>query len=386
MEIIEETVLKIKRIIINFKKQPNRQYTLKFLNEKEQQVNKLREIFTKASAQLPKVDTKENNQYFQEALSLINSKKETVIVAIPEESEEGNSSEEENLREEEEEEHEFEMATAAQKKEFIGMCASIIRENYDGNPLSLEAFLDKIALIEELVEDNLVNTLISFIKSKLEGKAREALPENVTSINDIKVALKAKIKPENSKVIAGKIAALQVRSGNYPEFTKQAEALADALERSLVIEGISKQKATEMAIEQTVNVCRLNAKTDLVKAILASTAFTDPKEVVAKLVVEQSNENKEKQVLAFNTANRNTRGSYRGRNPHRNFSYNRQNNNNSNNGNYYYRGNYRGNNYRYNNTNNWNNNRGNFNRFSGRGAYVRNLNAETPQQELGDQN
>ena len=145
--------------------------------------------------------------------------------------------------------------------------------------------------------------------------AREALPDNINSIDDIIKALRARIKPDNSKVIAGRIAALHVRNGNFQEFSKQVEDLADALERSLVIEGITKVKAQEIAVEQTVSVCRLNARTDLVKSILASTPFSNPKEVVAKLVVEQTNEVKEKQVLAFrysNNANyQNDRCSYR---------------------------------------------------------------------------
>lgn len=87
---------------------------------------------------------------------------------------------------------ETEMATIDQKKSFISLCSGIIRENYDGNPLALESFLDKINLIQDLTEENLNSTFISFVKSKLEGKAREALPENVNTIESIKTALKIK--------------------------------------------------------------------------------------------------------------------------------------------------------------------------------------------------
>lgn len=144
-----------------------------------------------------------------------------------------------------------EMASIDQKKYFIGMCATILWENYDSNPLSLQSVLDKIDLIEDLTEANLTVTLISFIKSKLEGKARKALPDKVNTIDEIKTALKIKIKPDNSKVVAGKIAALQVRNINYADFAKQTEELADDIGRSIVIEGMTKTKAHEMAIEQT---------------------------------------------------------------------------------------------------------------------------------------
>ena len=105
----------------------------------------------------------------------------------------------------------------------------------------------------------------------MQGIAREALPYNVNSIDDIIKTLRARIKPDNSKVIAGRIADLHVRNGNFLEFWKQVEDLADALKRSLLTEGITKVKAQEMAVAQTVSVCRLKSRTDLVKSILAST-------------------------------------------------------------------------------------------------------------------
>lgn len=277
------------------------------------------------------------------------------------------------------------MATLDQKKSFVSMCANIIRDNYNGNPLALESFLDKVNLIQELTDENMTSTLISFLKSKLEGKARDSLPERVNSVDEIKNALKEKIKPDSSKVIGGKIAALQIKNNNYAEFTKQAEELADALERSLVIEGMTKAKAHEMAIEQTVSVCRLNTKSDLVKSILASTSFADPKEVVAKLVIEQTNESKERQVLAIHTHghnndnyNRNRFNNYRGNNSYRGANHRRgyshsfnssRGNNYNRNGNSYNRGNYRYNNNGHDNSNY-------------RGARTLTLNAEAPQQEM----
>ncbi|XP_067637011.1 kinesin-related protein 10-like [Eurosta solidaginis] len=296
------------------------------------------------------------------------------------------------------------MATSEQKKTFITMCASIIRENYSGDPLSLASFIDKIVLIEDLMEENLTNTFISFIKSKLEGKAREAIPNEVTTIQQIKDALKGRIKPDNSKVVARKIASLKVFNNNHTEFAKRVEELSDALERSLVIEGMTQEKAHEMAVEQTVNVCRLNTRSDLVKSILASTTFTDSKDVVAKMIVEQNNQTSERQVLAFrsryNRQNNSFRGNFRSNQYNRNnFSrynnnFNRNNNSNyrhNNNNNYGSRsnGNFRNNNSRPVNRNNSNNNSNNNNRRSNttNNASVRTLNANGPQERtLGDQN
>ncbi|GBP08212.1 hypothetical protein EVAR_73584_1, partial [Eumeta japonica] len=107
--------------------------------------------------------------------------------------------------------------------------------------------------MEDLTEENLKSTLITFLKSQLEGRARKTLPENVTTVEDIKMALKTKLKPDSSKIIVGKLSALSIKNNDYADFAKQAEDLADALKRSLIMEGITKNKAHEMTIQHTVS-------------------------------------------------------------------------------------------------------------------------------------
>lgn len=116
------------------------------------------------------------------------------------------------------------------------------------------------------------------------------------------------------------------------------------MKRALTLESIPQAKANEMAIEKTVELCRSNARSDLVKGILASTRFDDPKEVIAKYIVESRTETTEKQVLHFRKQNvRQNRGNgYRNQ---RSGNFNNQNNNGYQNNGYQNngRGNYRGN-------------------------------------------
>ncbi|XP_036322148.1 uncharacterized protein DDB_G0287625-like [Rhagoletis pomonella] len=170
----------------------------------------------------------------------------------------------------------------------------------------------------------------------LEGKAREAIPTVVNSVRQIKDALRNSIKPDNSKVVAGKIASLHVINKNYTDFAERVEELSDALEHSLIIEGMTQSKAHEMAVEQTVNVCRLNTRSDLVKSMLSSTTFSDSKDVVAKIIVEQNNQVKERQVYNNNGNNSryNNYGSrYNGKNFNNNINRSSGNNNRNNNSN-----------------------------------------------------
>lgn len=113
------------------------------------------------------------------------------------------------------------------------------------------------------------------------------------------------------------------------EFSEKAEALADDFRRALVMEGIPSEKANEMTIDKTVNICRSSARSDLVKSILASTDFENPKEVIAKFITEINAEKQEKQVLAYRSNQRNVQN-FRQNNNLRNFRHNNSNRPNNN--------------------------------------------------------
>lgn len=257
----------------------------------------------------------------------------------------------------------------------VSLISKLCPNNFSGDPLTLNSFITSIDLVVSVVGVNQPAIVFAYIKSKLTGKALEAIPDDVATVNGIKEALKAAIKPENSKVIAGKMSALRADNKNKTEFAKVAEELAEAFQRASISEGIPQAKSMEMAIDETIKMCRNNSKTDLVKGILAASKFDSPAEVVAKYLVESSNEIQEKQILAYramkknnyngnNGRGRRNNGYNNGRGNYNNNSNRYNNNNNNNNGcNSNYRGrngNYRGNNnnYRGNNRNNNNNNQG----------------------------
>lgn len=248
---------------------------------------------------------------------------------------------------ESESEHSKIINMAMSSTDFLAIASRTINHNYDGNPLALQAFINSIEMLKEIVPANLEAFFAKFVKSKLEGKAEESIPDNPQNVDVIIASLRQHIKPDNSKVVAGRLLALSSDRAKLTDFTEQAEMLADALQRSLIIEGITQSKAREMTIEKTVELCRNSTRSDLVKSILAATKFDSPKEVVAKYVVEANTEEKEKQVLQFKAQNK--RGYNRGRGQYKNQKFN--------------------NGYQKNGQNNYNNN-SNFrgrNKFRGRG-------------------
>lgn len=264
------------------------------------------------------------------------------------------------------------MVNEQTKPEFLKLAASIINYKYDGNPTKRDGFIADIELVVDVAERQNVPTCLKFIKSKLEGRALEALPENVETVQQIIDALKKDIKLEPSAVIEGRIAALRLDKGNYSKFTETAEKQIEAFRRSLVNEGITKQKSQEMAIKKTVEICRKIARSEIVKSVLAATQYDTPADVLAKFVTENDIARKEKREAenGKNNQNRNKQfdnkkkfnknGNYKsGKNNHRNQdggNNNQGNRNNNRNGNNNRQGQGSGQN-RHRNNNNNNNNR-----------------------------
>ncbi|XP_055316605.1 putative uncharacterized protein DDB_G0284213 [Sitodiplosis mosellana] len=281
---------------------------------------------------------------------------------------------------------------------FLSNISKIISTTYKGDPNGLNAFITALELADSASGDNDKPHLIKFIKTKLEGRAPEAMPTEITSVQNIISALKSKIRPESSKVVLGRFLALRSKRNAMTKFQQQAEELADQLRRAYISEGMNQHLAEKTTIDKTVEMCRLSAKTNLVKSILASSDFKEPKEVVEKLIIESNVENNEAQVLyyrgnhqnqrmnGFNTfrGNGNYRGNYRGQNEN-NRNYNNRNRNTKQN----FRGRgRRGYNNQYNNNNHgrYQNNR---NQDGNNSRYVRVIeeeNDQSPTTQRGQQN
>lgn len=244
---------------------------------------------------------------------------------------------------------------ALTKIDFFNLCARTITHTYNGDPIELAPFLKSIELLQSLDENNqFTEVLKNFILTKLQGVAMEAMPANPVTIQIITDSLKEKIKPENSKVVSGKLMAIKADRTNFTDYTKKTEDLSEQFKRSLVLEGIPEPKANEMTIDKTIELCRANTNSNIVKSVLSSSKFKDAKEVIAKFIIESRVENTEQQILAFRTNRNNNNGFYRNKNQ----SYNkrgrgnyRPNYNNQNND--YYKNNRNSSNY---NNNNYNNN------------------------------
>lgn len=234
--------------------------------------------------------------------------------------------------------------------DYISNLSRVIKDTYDGDPIKLPAFISSIELAEAASNADQQTTLVKFIKSKLIGKALEVITPELDTATKIVDALKAKIKPESTSVVMGRLLALRAEKTSMQKFQEAADALADSLRRSYISDGVPHDLAMKMTIDRTVEMCRLSARTPLVKSVLASATFAEPKEVLAKFITESNQETTETRILAYGNGNNNNnannnrgRGNFRGQ---RNYGYNNYNNannyNNRGNQNFNQRGNFRG--------------------------------------------
>lgn len=184
-----------------------------------------------------------------------------------------------------------------------------------------------VDLVADIAEANNAATCVTFIKRCLSGRALEFIPEDADTVQKIKDALSDNVKPESSEVVEGKLMALRVKKGDFTEFTREAEQLAEAFRRSLVVSGITKAKAQEMTIKKTIELCRKTARFETVKSVISSSRYEQPADVLATLVTQNDIAKKEKiesDTLKSKQQNKNTSSQ------NRNGRFNNQSNNRGN--------------------------------------------------------
>lgn len=221
---------------------------------------------------------------------------------------------------------------AQTKGELVHIAAQQIPDAFMGEASELETFLASIELLQEICEDGNKPTLKKFILSRIGGKAREHMPAEIDSVDEIVRILKEKVKHEPSKVIEGRMLALKTEKFGLTSFAKSVNELADKFRTSLIFEGYNREHASRLTVDKTIELCRKNCKNETVRGILAMGNFKTASEVVSKMIVQ---ENAFKQERAEASSHSNDRKNFGNKNFQRGRgakfkSFNRGNSDNSN--------------------------------------------------------
>lgn len=219
----------------------------------------------------------------------------------------------------------------------------------EDKPKELNFFIDRVTQLNSATPANLKQQLITFVKGQLSGRARSAAA-GCNSLEEIFEQLKIELAPESSDIIESKLSALNISYRDLSTFFESAEKLSDEYIASLSEEGVSKQKAKQMATKTVVDLCRRTARNDTIKVIIAATKFDSPREVINKFRAEVSelqrnrpNFNQSNQTNNYHSRSNNFSG--RNQQNRNNFqSFSSTNNNNRSNSTNNHRANYTNNN------------------------------------------
>lgn len=180
------------------------------------------------------------------------------------------------------------------KSDVIKLCAPTLNYKFSGESTKLRGFISDIRMLNDAIEAENKAFFLKLLKAKLEGKAIDADNEKAVDVETLITELEIVSKCESSKVIEGKLLSLKIDRFSISKFAHMVDELTEALKASYISEEYGKKKANELVIEKTVEVCRRQTKLDSVRSVLASSTFSSPAEVVAKLITEQNTVNKER--------------------------------------------------------------------------------------------
>lgn len=180
--------------------------------------------------------------------------------------------------------------------DFLKFAGSTIKPFNGDNPSQLAPFVTNVKLVLSLSSSKpaLSSHFLEFVKGRCEGKAHR-IAASCTSVQEIINALHEGIHFDSSDVLESRLTAIHFDNRNLTDFATEVEKIADRLHEALIVEGVSYNKALSMTINKVVETCRKQARSMLVKSVLASTHFNHPKDVLSKFITEVAAASKEKQ-------------------------------------------------------------------------------------------
>lgn len=244
--------------------------------------------------------------------------------------------------------------------------ATALIQPYDGSPSGVEAFVDSIALLGDLTQAEHVATAIKFVKTRLSGKARAALPPNPETLGQISDAIKTACKSlETPDTLLAKLKATK-NKGDQQKFCDEIESLTQKLSALYTDSQIPPEVANKMATKAGVDTLIKGVSNSELKLILKANEFTSIQKAIQK--INESQLEQTAQIFNYKTQynrgrgrgnfnNNSQRGQYRNNRDNAQNSYYPNRNNNSQNQNF------RNHDRQYNNRGNFSQNRPRFGNY-----------------------
>lgn len=176
--------------------------------------------------------------------------------------------------------------------------ATSLVEPYDGSPENLESFIDSVEFLYTQTPENARDTMVSFLKTRLRGKARN-LASNLTSLNDIKATLKAHCASKvSSETIHARLVNLRQKE-NSSKFCDEVQQLTDKLLAAYIAEGVSPEASTRLANQFGVESLIHGSRNPQTKLLLKAGNYKSLNEATTKMLKEDVATEEVTQILSM---------------------------------------------------------------------------------------
>lgn len=160
--------------------------------------------------------------------------------------------------------------------------ATALVQPYDGLPAGLDAFVDAVNLLGELIQQTQIGTAIKFVKTRLTGRARSALPETITTLTQIVDAVKQNCaSTETPESISAKLKALKTK-GDPTKYLDEVESLTSKLTSLYVQSSVPINIATKMATKVGVDNLISNSTDSETRIIMKAAEFSSIQTAIQK--------------------------------------------------------------------------------------------------------
>lgn len=240
----------------NFKKSPNRKYQAETLNKKENKVHELLksagQLKTQGEDKTLDVEINKAKKLANQILDLIKTIRKNQDTTMP-----------------------FDIKTA-----------TALLTHYTGKEDETESFLEAIDILNEITDTNDKPLMIKFIKTRISGKARLALPETINSVEAIKDKLRQKFSLKiSSDAILAQLRSTHQGNKKLPEYITLMESLASQLTRAFIAEKVTSGEAAEKLAEKFANQSFIDNLTNPETAlILKASNLTKLSDLAAKAI------------------------------------------------------------------------------------------------------
>lgn len=164
--------------------------------------------------------------------------------------------------------------------EFLNLASKLIPD-FDSNPNTIQKFLNALNLIETIKENN-ETIAVSLIKTKVSGKAENAIAQ-ATTIEQIKTILKSTIVYETTQTVAAKLLSVKQKADTNA-FIKEVEELTQKLESAYLSDGIPASVTTKYASQTEIKTLTNNGKSPEIKMYMNAGTFSTLSEAITKFV------------------------------------------------------------------------------------------------------